>query len=227
VSIRVLVADDQSLVRTGLRTILQAEPDIEVVGQAADGAEAVRLAAGLSPDVVLLDIRMPGMDGITATRQILAGDGGTGTADATAPRPVPRVIILTTFDLDEYVYRALRAGAAGFLVKDIPDDQLTDAIRAAMRGDTLLAPSVTRRLIESYTRRPPTIGLTPGADSLTSRETEVWRLMARGMSNAEIAAELFLGEATVKTHVSRVMAKLGARDRIHAVIIAFESGIAQ
>ncbi len=222
-SIRVLVADDQSLVRTGLRTILQAEPDIEVVGDAADGSEAVRLADELSPDVVLLDIRMPGMDGVAATRQILADDGGTSTAD---DRTAPRVIILTTFDLDEYVYRALRAGAAGFLVKDISDDQLADAIRAAMRGDTLLAPSVTRRLIESYTRRPPAAGLVPGADSLTSRETQVWQLMARGMSNVEIAGELFLGEATVKTHVSRVMAKLGARDRIQAVVLAFESGIA-
>jgi len=220
VSIRILVADDQSLVRTGLRTILESEPDMEVVGEASDGSEAVTLAAVLVPAVVLLDIRMPGLDGIAATRQILARD--PGAAGGTAPR----VIILTTFDLDEYVYEALRAGAAGFLVKDIPDDQLADAIRTVVAGDTLLAPSVTRRLIESYTRRPPTSLLVPGAGHLTVRETEVWRLMARGRSNAEIAAELFLGEATVKTHVSRVMAKLGARDRIQAVVLAYDSGVA-
>ncbi|HEX4258793.1 MAG TPA: response regulator transcription factor [Streptosporangiaceae bacterium] len=211
-TVRILIADDQPLVRTGLRTILQAEPDFEVAGEAADGARAVELAAELAPDVVLLDIRMPGTDGIEAARRIL-GAGG------------PQVIILTTFDLDEYVYQALRAGASGFLVKDIPDDQLVAAIRAVVRGDTLLAPSVTRRLVETYTRRAPSGGPPPGAGTLTPRETEVWRLVARGLSNTEISAQLFVGEATVKTHVSRVMTKLGARDRIQAVVLAYESGL--
>jgi DNA-binding NarL/FixJ family response regulator len=212
VSIRVLLADDQPLVLTGLRTILDAEPDIEVVGAARDGAAAVELAAELAPDLVLLDIRMPGMDGITATREILRAHG-------------PRVVILTTFDLDEYVYTALRAGAAGFLVKDIPDDQLVAGIRAVVRGDTLLAPTVTRRLIDAYTRRSPASGTVPGAQTLTPREVEVWQLMAKGLSNTEIAAQLFVGEATVKTHVSRVMAKLGARDRVQAVVLAYENAM--
>jgi DNA-binding NarL/FixJ family response regulator len=212
-TIRILIADDQPLVLTGLRTILQAEADMQVAGEARDGDQAIRLAAELTPDVVLLDIQMPGTDGITATRLILA-EGG------------PRVIILTTFDLDEYVYEALRAGASGFLVKDIPDDQLVAGIRAVVRGDTLLAPSVTRRLIETYTRRPPNAGQLPAAGTLTSRETEVWQLMARGLTNAEIAADLFVGEATVKTHVSRVMMKLGARDRIQAVVLAYENDLA-
>ena len=212
-TIRVLLADDQPLVLTGLRTILEAEPDIEVAGEARDGRDAVRLAAALVPDLVLLDIRMPGMDGLAAAREILQGDA-------------PRVVILTTFDLDEYVYEALRAGASGFLVKDIPDDQLVAGIRAAVRGDSLLAPSVTRRLIEAYTRRPPAGMTAPGAQTLTPREREVWRLIAKGLSNAEIARQLFVGEATVKTHVSRIMAKLGARDRIQAVVLAYENGIA-
>jgi DNA-binding NarL/FixJ family response regulator len=212
VSIRVLLADDQPLVLAGLRTILDAEPDIEVVGAARDGSAAVELAAELAPDLVLLDIRMPGMDGLTATREILRAQG-------------PRVVILTTFDLDEYVYTALRAGAAGFLVKDIPDDQLVAGIRAVVRGDTLLAPTVTRRLIDAYTRRSPTSGTVPGAQTLTPREGEVWQLMAKGLSNTEIAGQLFVGEATVKTHVSRVMAKLGARDRVQAVVLAYENAM--
>jgi DNA-binding NarL/FixJ family response regulator len=212
-TIRILIADDQPLVLAGLRTILQAEADMEVTGEARDGDQAVRLAAELTPDVVLLDIRMPGTDGIAATRLIVAAGG-------------PRVIILTTFDLDEYVYEALRAGASGFLVKDIPDDQLVTGIREVVRGDTLLAPSVTRRLIETYTRRPPSAGQLPAAGTLTPREREVWQLMARGLTNTEIAAELFVGEATVKTHVSRVMTKLGARDRIQAVVLAYENDMA-
>jgi DNA-binding NarL/FixJ family response regulator len=161
-----------------------------------------------------MDIRMPGLDGLAATRELLA------------TVPATRVIMLTTFDLDEYVYEALRAGASGFLVKDLPDEQLIAGIRNAARGDTLLAPSVTRRLIEAYTRRPPArVAWPPGADTLTPREVEVWRLIARGLSNTEIATELYVGEATVKTHVSRVMAKLGARDRVQAVVLAYECGL--
>nr|WP_205863070.1 response regulator transcription factor [Planosporangium thailandense] len=209
-----MLADDQSLVLAGLRTILSAEPDLDVVGEARDGREAVTLARDVQPDVVLMDIRMPRLDGLTATRELLATS------------PAVRVVMLTTFDLDEYVYEALCAGASGFLVKDLPDDQLVAGVRAVARGDTLLAPSVTRRLIEAYTRRPPArVALPPGADTLTPREVEVWRLMARGLSNAEIASELYVGEATVKTHVSRVMAKLGARDRVQAVVLAYEYGL--
>jgi DNA-binding NarL/FixJ family response regulator len=213
-TIAVLLADDQSLVLAGLRTILEAEPDISVVGQARDGHEAIRLCAQLRPDVVLMDIRMPGVDGVAATRHILAGrDSPT------------RVVMLTTFDLDEYVYAGLRAGASGFLVKDIPDDQLVAGVRAVHRGDTLLAPSVSRRLIEQYVRRPQGGTAVPGADALTAREREVWRLVTAGLSNAEIAAELMLGEATVKTHVSRLLAKLSARDRIQLVVLGFQAGI--
>ena len=211
-TIRILLADDQPLVLAGLRTILEAEPDIEVVGAARDGHAAVTLAAELAPDLVLLDIRMPGMDGLAATREIISAGG-------------PRVVMLTTFDLDEYVYEALRAGASGFLVKDIPDDQLIAGIRAVIGGDTLLAPSVTRRLIEAYTQHPPPGSTLRAAQELTPREREVWRLMAKGLSNAEIAAQLFVGEATVKTHVSRVMTKLGARDRIQAVVLAYENAV--
>jgi DNA-binding NarL/FixJ family response regulator len=210
--IRLVLADDQSLVLAGLRTILEAEDDIEVTGEARTGQQAVELAHRLSPDLVLMDIRMPGVDGIAATRQL----AGTGT----------KVVILTTFDLDEYVYQALVCGACGFLVKDIPDDQLVAAVRAAVSGETLLAPSVTRRLIESFTRRPPATTLPADAGELTPREIEVWRLMARGLSNEEIAAELIIGAATVKTHVARVITKLGARDRVQAVVRAYECGIA-
>jgi len=209
--ISVLLADDQSLVLAGLRTILEAEADIEVIGEARTGAEAVEAARRLKPDLVLMDIRMPGMDGIAATRQLADTD--------------TKVVILTTFDLDEYVYDALVAGAAGFLVKDIPDDQLVSGVRAAASGDTLLAPSVTRRLIESYTRRPPKAALPAGPDELTAREIDVWKLMARGLSNSEIAAQLTVGEATVKTHVARILAKLTARDRVQAVVRAYECGI--
>jgi DNA-binding NarL/FixJ family response regulator len=213
-TIAVLLADDQSLVLAGLRTILEAEPDISVVGQARDGHEAIRLCAQLRPDVVLMDIRMPGVDGVAATRHILAA-GNSPT----------RVVMLTTFDLDEYVYAALRAGASGFLVKDIPDDQLVAGIRAVHRGDTLLAPSVSRRLIEQYVQRPQGGAAVPGVDALTPREREVWHLVTAGQSNAEIAAQLMLGEATVKTHVSRLLAKLNARDRIQLVVLGFQAGI--
>jgi DNA-binding NarL/FixJ family response regulator len=212
--IRVLLADDQSLVLAGLRTILETEPDIDVVGQARDGSEAIRLAAELRPDVVLMDIRMPAVDGVVATQQILASGAGP-----------TKVVILTTFDLDEYVYSALRAGASGFLVKDIPDDQLVAAVRAVHRGDTLLAPTVTQRLIRAYVRRPPDGRTVAGADTLTAREHEVWQLVTAGRSNAEIASDLFLGEATVKTHVSRLMAKLSARDRVQLVVLGFEAGL--
>jgi DNA-binding NarL/FixJ family response regulator len=215
-TIRVLLADDQSLVLAGLRTILEAEPDIAVVGEARDGHQAITLAHELHPDVVLMDIRMPGVDGLAATRRLTTDTDG---------EPI-RVVMLTTFDLDEYVYEALRAGASGFLVKDIPDDQLAAGVRAAAQGETLLAPSVTQRLIETYTRRPPADhALPPGADELTPRENEIWLLIARGLSNSEIAEQLIIGEATVKTHVARVLMKLGARDRIQAVVLAYEAGL--
>jgi DNA-binding NarL/FixJ family response regulator len=214
VTVRVLIADDQQLVRAGFRMILGTQPDIDVVGEAADGAEAVALAAALEPDVLLMDIQMPGLDGIEATRRILAG----------APDRMPRILILTTFDLDEYVYDALRAGASGFLLKDVPPRQLAAAVRTVGEGDALLSPSITRRLIEEFTvrraaRRPPR-DLGP----LSPRELEVFRLLARGLSNREIAEHLIVGETTVKTHVARILAKLGARDRVQAVVIAYETG---
>ena len=209
--IRVVIADEQTLVRTGLRMILAAEPDIEVVGEAADGAEAVASCAEQQPDVVLMDVRMPGVDGIEATRTI------TATGDRA------RVLVLTTFDLDEYVYDALRAGASGFLLKDAPEERLTTAIRVVADGGSLFAPSVTRRLIEEFARRPelPRTDLSP----LTERESEVLRLVARGLSNAEIATTLFVTENTVKTHVARMLMKLGVRDRVQAVVLAYESGL--
>jgi DNA-binding NarL/FixJ family response regulator len=215
VSIRVLIADDQELIRTGFRMILSAETDIEVVGEAANGIETVALARELRPDVVLMDIRMPGLDGINATRHILAENR----------QPRTRVLILTTFDLDEYVYDALGAGASGFLLKDGPAHQLVRAIRTVGEDAALLAPSITRRLIEEFAsaRRPldPPVGL---AD-LTPRELEVYRLLASGMSNGEIAAQLIVGETTVKTHVTRILMKLGVRDRVQAVVLAYETGI--
>ena len=210
-TIRVLLADDQPLVRTGLRMILGAEPDLEVVGEAADGRAAVERCAELAPDVVLMDVRMPGVDGIEATRAVTARDDP------------PRVLVLTTFDLDEVVYDALRAGASGFLLKDAPEERLTTAIRVVAEGGSLFAPSVTRRLIEEFAsrgRRP-----TPDLAALTDREAEVLLLVARGLSNAEIAAELVVSEHTVKTHVARVLMKLGVRDRVQAVVLAYESGL--
>ena len=215
-SVRVLLVDDQSLIRAGFRMILETEPDIEVVGECADGEQAVDSAARLAPDVVLMDIRMPNMDGIEATRRITNGAG---------KRPV-RVLMLTTFDLDEYVYDALQAGASGFLLKDVPAEQLAGGIRVIAGGDALLAPSVTRRLIGEFSRGRPAGSAPPAAlDELTPRELEVLRLIAKGMSNAEIAGELVVGETTVKTHVTRVLMKLGVRDRVQAVVLAYESGV--
>jgi DNA-binding NarL/FixJ family response regulator len=212
-SIRVLIADDQSLVRAGFRLVLENHDDIEVVGEASNGREAIHSAGRLEPDVVLMDIRMPELDGIAATREI-TGRHGT------------RVLVLTTYDLDEYVYDALQAGASGFLLKDTPPTQLVDGIRAVAGGEALLAPTVTRRLIEEFSR----IGKTrsarpPELDELTPRELEVLQLLARGMSNAEIAEALVLGDTTIKTHVTHVLGKLGVRDRVQAVVLAYESGL--
>jgi len=215
VTIRLLLADDQELVRTGFRLILNAEADLEVVGEASDGSRAVDAAAELRPDVVLMDVRMPGVDGIEATRRL----------GRLTPEP-PRVLMLTTFDLDQYVYDALRAGASGFLLKDAPAVQLVDAIRVVAAGDALLAPAVTRRMIAEFARRPQPAD-EPALAELTGRELEVLRLVARGLSNSEIAAHLFLSEATVKTHVKRVLAKLRLRDRVQAVVLAYESGLVQ
>jgi len=214
-SVRVLIADDQQLVRTGLRMILDAEPDIDVVGEATNGHEAVAMTRQLQPDVVLMDIRMPELDGIEATRRVVQRDGDTST----------RVLMLTTFDLDEYVYDALRAGASGFLLKDAPANQLAAGVRMVAAGDALLAPAITRRLIEEFTATPPAASAPPGLDELTPRELEVFRLVAQGKSNAEIAAELIIGETTVKTHVTRIMMKLGVRDRVQAVVLAYELGV--
>jgi len=215
--IRVLVVDDQELVRLGFCVILDAADGITVVGEAANGEAAVSQVAAHAPDVVLMDIRMPGMDGLEATRLI------TGTPAGPA---APKVVMLTTFDLDDYVYEALRAGASGFLLKDSPRHDLIAAVRAAAAGDALLAPSVTRRLIEAFARRPPETSPSPSRlASLTARERDVLLLLARGRSNAEIASVLFVSEATVKTHVGNLLAKLGLRDRVQAVILAYETGI--
>jgi DNA-binding NarL/FixJ family response regulator len=214
--IRVVIADDQALVRAGFRYILEAQPDIEVAGDAADGREALERARELRPDVVLMDVRMPVLDGIEATRRLAA------VPDA------PRVLVLTTFDLDEYVYDAVRAGAAGFLLKDVRPEQLAEAVRTVAAGEALVAPSVTRRLLERFAARPRPGARAPDSlAGLTDRELEVLRLMARGRSNAEIAAELFLSPATVKTHVTRILAKVGARDRVGAVVVAYETGLAE
>jgi DNA-binding NarL/FixJ family response regulator len=214
-TIRVLLADDQTLVRGGFRMILRAEPDIDVVGEAANGAEAIALARELAPDVVLMDVRMPSVDGIKATRSIVDGSDHH-----------PRVLVLTTFDLDEYVFEALRAGASGFLLKDAPEEQLVSGIRIVASGASLFAPAVTRRLIERFAGAAPQVP-PPGLAELTPRELEVFRLVARGLSNAEIAAELVLSEHTAKTHVAHILDKLDLRDRVQAVVLAYESGIAR
>jgi DNA-binding NarL/FixJ family response regulator len=213
VSIRVLIADDQSLVRAGFRLVLENHDDIEVVGEASNGEEAVHSAGRLEPDVVLMDIRMPQLDGIAATREITS-------------RHPAKVLVLTTYDLDEYVYDALQAGASGFLLKDTPPAQLADGICVVAGGEALLAPTVTRRLIEEFARFGPARRTRPAElDELTPRELEVLRLLARGMSNAEIAETLVLGDTTIKTHVAHVLGKLGLRDRVQAVVLAYESGL--
>jgi DNA-binding NarL/FixJ family response regulator len=220
---RVLIADDQALVRAGFRMILAAQPDIDVVGEAADGEAAVRLARRHRPDVVLMDIRMPGLDGLEATRRLLAQSAADRSAGGAQP---PRVVILTTFDLDEYVYAALQAGAAGFLLKDVSPEHLVGAVRTVAVGDALLAPSITRRLVERFARPLAAPDVAPETlAKLTVRETEVFKLLARGMSNAEIAATLVVSEATIKTHVAAILAKLGLRNRAQAVVLAYESGI--
>ena len=214
--IKLIVADDHALARGGLRAMLGAEDDLEVVGEAGDGGEAVDLALELRPDVVVMDIRMPKVDGIEATRRLRAHNGA------------PNVLVLTTFDLDEYVYEALRAGAGGFMLKDAAPSQLAEAVRTVAAGESLLAPAVTRRLVEKFVRRPPADAVREQefAD-LTDRELEVLTLIARGLSNAEIGEKLFLSEATVKTHVTRILAKLGLRDRVQAVVRAYESGLVE
>ena len=211
--IRVLVADDQVLVRDGFRSIIEREPDLTVVGEASDGREAIGMTRSLRPDVVVMDIQMPGLDGLAASERLLA------EADA------PRILILTTFDRNEYVYRAMRAGASGFLLKDVRSGQLTEAIRTVALGEALLSPSITRRLIEDFVRLPPPGTAASGLAGLTEREADVVRLVARGLSNAEIAQELFLSTATIKTHINRVLAKLGLRDRVQLVVRAYESGL--
>jgi DNA-binding NarL/FixJ family response regulator len=214
--ISILIADDQELVRGGFRVVLDAEDDLQVVGEAADGRQAVELARRLGPDVVLMDIRMPVLDGLAATRSIRASvpaDSG------------PRVLVLTTFDLDEYVYEALRSGASGFLLKDARAAQLIDAVHIVAAGEALIAPSITRRLIAEFAARPAPVHRSGRFDELTPRELEVLKLVARGLSNAEIARELFVGDATIKTHMTRILMKLDLRDRVQAVVLAYESGL--
>jgi DNA-binding NarL/FixJ family response regulator len=215
--IRVLIADDHELLRNGLRGMLDAQDDMKVVGEAEDGAQAVDEAIRLHPDVVVMDIRMPRLDGIEATKRLAA-----------LGEKAPRVLVLTTFDLDEYVYEALRAGAGGFMLKDAPPRQLAEAVRMVASGESLLAPAVTKRLIERYVSRPPADAVRRERFAeLTERELEVLKLLTRGLSNSEIGERLFLSEATVKTHVTRVLNKLGVRDRVQAVVLAYESGLAQ
>jgi DNA-binding NarL/FixJ family response regulator len=220
-SIGVLIADDQTLVRTGFRMIIDAESDLRVVAEAPDGDAAVEAARLHHPDVVLMDIRMPRLDGLEATRRIL---GEVGRAKGV---PMPRVLMLTTFDLDEYVFDALRAGASGFLLKDVPPEQLVAGIRAVADGEALLAPTVTRRLVETFVRSTRVAPPPAALSELTEREREVLALMARGLSNAEIAEQLVVSGTTVKTHVARVLQKLGLRDRVQAVVLAYETGIVQ
>ena len=213
-SIRVLIADDQALVRTGFRMVLDTDPNLQVIAEAKDGSEAVVASRRSRPDIVLMDIRMPVMDGLEATRQIVAA------------KDPPRVLVLTTYDLDEYVFDALLAGASGFLLKDVAPEELLSAIHVIAQGDSLLSPSVTRRLIESFVRdHPSTPQPPPGLDELTARELEILRLVARGLSNAEIAEQLVVSSTTIKTHVGRVLDKLGLRDRVQAVVLAYETGI--
>jgi len=212
--ITIVIADDQELVREGLRMMLDAEPDLAVVGEAADGNQALAAARAHDPDVLLMDIRMPELDGIETTRRLVAAGGRA------------RVLVLTTFDLDEYVYRALKAGASGFLLKDAKREQLAAAVRTVAAGDSLLAPAIARRLIEDFCKRPPpSAGLPDAASHLSEREVDVLLLLARGLSNAEIAAQLYLGETTVKSHVARILAKLDLRDRTQAVVFAYENGV--
>jgi DNA-binding NarL/FixJ family response regulator len=211
-TIRVVIADDQQLVRTGFRMILDGEPDVDVVGEAVNGLEAVSLARELQPEVVLMDIRMPELDGLAATEQILR-----------QPDP-PTIVVLTTFDQNEYIYRALRAGAAGFLLKDAPSSRLIAAVRAAATGDSLIEPSITQRLVERFAEPVAHPGIPPELGRLTERELDVLRLITRGLSNAEIAAEMVVAETTVKTHVARILTKLGVRDRVQAVVVAYETG---
>ncbi|HEY2636473.1 MAG TPA: response regulator transcription factor, partial [Solirubrobacteraceae bacterium] len=217
-SVRVLIADDQVLVRAGFKLILDAEDDLEIIGEASDGLEAVERSLELRPDVVLMDIRMPGVDGLEATRRILAAD----------PDPPIRILVLTTFDINEYVYDALRAGASGFLLKDVPPEQLVAGVHVVARGEALLAPTITRRLIEEFARNTPApIEPAPAMDELTARELEVFKHLSRGLSNAEIARTLVVSETTVKTHVARILMKLGLRDRVQAVVFAYEHGVVQ